>query len=460
MKLSKYNSFLYESHLYSLINESRFIYSKEFKSVLKSLAKNDDNSIKKLSTFLYMIYNSDIDKLLQNCIDISKDPGKVEFEPADKIKEEGVAIIDNILSMENILKRLNIRKDIGKILNKDNKKYYNLFGSGLNKGYLVYSKNYSDDVLEPGIQNIFLIEEERDRKGLNNIWDVVKEYKTDINTFYLLRNQDEPDYFAVVFTHKKKVNSAFIPIYDKFSSTTGTVKIGRFVNKLLDIYFNQYKEISLPIWDVNSGVYVDGGITKFVRSDFTTSDVEKFVNAYSAEILFTNNVSEYFKIVEGEDIKYWYSTKNYSNSLGQLGNSCMRHDKCQNFFKIYTENPKVCKLLILTNPSNKLVGRALLWTDTTGRKWIDRIYTNKDNLISVFNKWAKDNGYKNIYDVSNDAEIQIEPKNYFPFPYMDSFYIYNEEHGKLYNNAGPLGIGDHKPYYKLSNTNGTVIDVR
>lgn len=457
MKLSKYNSFVYESHLYDLMNESRFIYSKEFKSVLNTLTKSDDESIKKLSTFLYMVYNSDIDKLLQNCIDVSKEPGKVEFQPADKIKEEGVAIIDNILSMENIFKHLNIRKDIAKIINKDNKKYYSLFGSRMDGGYLVYSKNYSDDVLEPSVQNIFLIDEDRERKSLNNIWDIVKEYKTDINVFYLLRNQDEPEYFAVVFTHKKKVNSAFIPIYDTFNSTTSTIKIGRFVNKLLDLYFKQYDEILLPIWNINSGVYINAGITQFKRADFNASDVEKFVNAYSAEILFTNNVDDFFKIVEGDDIKYWYDVRNYSNTFGQLGNSCMRHEKCQVFFKIYTENPEVCKLLILTNPSNKLVGRALLWTDTKGRKWIDRIYTNKDNLITVFNKWAKENDYKNVYNASNDAVIQIEPKDYFPYPYMDSFYIYNKESGKLYNNAGPFGIGDVKPYYKLSNTNGTAI---
>jgi hypothetical protein len=103
----------------------------------------------------------------------------------------------------------------------------------------------------------------------------------------------------------------------------------------------------------------------------------------------------------------------------------MRHKSCQGFFSIYIDNPDVCKLLILKDVSGeKINGRALLWTDVDGNKWMDRVYCIKDSYMNLFNKWATDNGYPDIHKSKKLCKVKVKNKDYGSYPYMDTFYIY------------------------------------
>ena len=179
------------------------------------------------------------------------------------------------------------------------------------------------------------------------------------------------------------------------------------------------------------------------------------MNAYSALILFKRNASKYFEIVSGEKIKYWYHENNYASKTGQLGSSCMRHESCQDYFNLYIENPDVCQLLIFKNiTGDKIVGRALLWTDVDGKKWIDRIYTIKDSYSSLFNKWAKENGYENIFNSDTKTKIKVKNIDYVEYPYLDSFsFLKILEEETFLKNTRP-----DKPYKVLQETNGGYIN--
>ena len=62
-------------------------------------------------------------------------------------------------------------------------------------------------------------------------------------------------------------------------------------------------------------------------------------------------------MVSGKDISFWYDSKNYEINKGTLGSSCMGKEECSfyNFFKIYEDNPDVCKLAIIKNGDKYIV---------------------------------------------------------------------------------------------------------
>ena len=181
---------------------------------------------------------------------------------------------------------------------------------------------------------------------------------------------------------------------------------------------------------------------EFGYNRFDNSTIEKFVNYYKSIFIFNRDAHKNFHIVSGKDIKYYYNEDTYEYKKGQLGASCMRTKGCQNYLSIYTENPEVCKMLVLTGEKEdsgklgkKIIGRALLWTLTDGSLYMDRIYTNNDAAIKIFEKWAKDNNYKNyVYNNPDLLSVKIKAKDYGKYPYMDTFEFYLIQKGILVNN--------------------------
>ena len=102
-------------------------------------------------------------------------------------------------------------------------------------------------------------------------------------------------------------------------------------------------------------------IAELFGTEFTDQQIEKFVNLYKSE----NEDDNQFKLVSGDDIKFWYNEENYYTGYGSgsLSKSCMRR-KSGDFFDIYAQNP-CCKMLILTKKDEqgveKLIGRAIVW---------------------------------------------------------------------------------------------------
>jgi len=193
-----------------------------------------------------------------------------------------------------------------------------------------------------------------------------------------------------------------------------------------------------------------GAFVSKLFKNITPKEVEKFSNLFRTQSLMPKFT---FKIVEGDEIKKYYHHSSYikdscGDTMGSLGSSCMKHDHCQKYFKIYTKNSDQVKLLIMLDEDEMLIGRALLW-DIESNKIMDRIYTKLDeNYIFHFKKWATKNDY--LYKSEQNwnstlffenlnikrKELYIEfslVKNPKKYPYMDTFKFIDLKTGRLFN---------------------------
>ena len=425
MKLNKYNSFLLESFFCDLLLESKLEYKKDFRLILNELQQDSDIFVKKVANLLLFISKSGEDlKLVQNYIDMDPDPSKVSFIPDNKVSTEIIEdsplklIVDNN-DLSNIVGDHSILNSCG-ISRVDLKHPNKLYDLPSNRWRLIGGPY--DGV--------------RHGSGF------------DIYTLYLLQNIDDPNYKVVCFDNSSNDTKGFEQTFDLPEDLRGNIKIGRFINRIMDIWFKDHPNYS-------------GSIGK--REDYTAAHVERFVNAYSAIVLFKNSAMDFFEVVKGDDVKYWYLEDRYETQSGQLGNSCMRYKYCQDYFSIYTENPEVCQLLIFKNRTqDKINGRALLWIDVDGKKWIDRIYTTKDNYKELFIRWANENDYNEIYGLDEEVQVSVKNKDYEKYPYMDSlskFKMFDEFDGE--ESLSPItgllstpSVDFERPYYRLQETNG------
>lgn len=203
----------------------------------------------------------------------------------------------------------------------------------------------------------------------------------------------------------------------------------------------------------------------------TEEDVYTFVTRYKGEQQLQKNMRRFLEVVEGEDIRKYYNVENYYAVEGDLGKSCMRHAHKSEFFDLYVENPKVCKMLILKAPEDteKIIGRAILWTDVAiysnkgyqmkfekEGKLMDRIYTTEESLIHVFKNYANDHGYHYKEDQDNMEHftamyegredesakfftVEIEGDFYHSWPYMDTLKYFFKNNRIISNNDGYFG---------------------
>lgn len=238
--------------------------------------------------------------------------------------------------------------------------------------------------------------------------------------------------FSVLHADNIRQGSMLSPLLDDVYVKTTEIKFGRFLTKILTELQKDNKYLK-----------------------FNAKDIETFVNLYKSHNAFNRNAFDYFKIVEGDEIKKWYLEKTYASGCGTLNNSCMRLDKCQDFFDMYTNLDNNVKMLILTNEEDKLIGRCLLWETEKG-KYMDRVYSN-DHIVNLFKKWAEQNEYDlTHYNNSQNNQLSTKIKVDFnkPFPYLDSFrfMVFNEDDQ---NNTATLYTQDPgKRYFLLNETNG------
>jgi hypothetical protein len=382
--ISKYNEFILESKIYNLILEGKMVFSSDFIEILDTLSTSGDAEVEDLSSLIRGYMNRDV-AVDSNCIDVSDKQGMISFVPDDKVSEE------------DLIYKIKPTVDL-----------------------LDYSSNnphslFTDlDIPGEGLINV------HPRSLTLNRWKLIK--KQELNeygnlTFYYLQDFDIPSKFIVVYYQRGA--QALIPI-GSTSNRKGDVKLGRFINKFLTA----------------------------IGKTYPAATIERLVNMYQGEVLLKKDALNHFKVVEGEDIRKWYHEDMYESSNGgQLANSCMRYPKCQDFLDIYVENPQVCKLLIFTNTEDKLRGRALLWTLENGKKYMDRVYTNKDSFDNIFLKWANENGY--IKGIESSSVVKVKTKDYELYPYMDTFLFYDADEGKLSNSSI-----FQRPYAQLDETEG------
>lgn len=244
---------------------------------------------------------------------------------------------------------------------------------------------------------------------------------------------------------------------DVYNKSRNSVKIGKFINKLL-------------------------------TGKFKDKDVEEFVNKFKAAI---ENSGEKFEMVEGNDIAFWYKEENYAEHRGTLGSSCMKN-MSDRTFDIYNKNPEVCKMLILKE-DNKILGRALIWkldtikvggTEVNGIEYfMDRQYTTKDSDVEKFRNYAKEQ--KGWVSKANNNHHSFEPiilhhqddsernaimtvklkkveggneeYDYGRYPYVDTFRRYDPKTGILINDEEQGS--DEEGCYILESTSGYYTEV-
>lgn len=382
MITTKYYEFLLEKQLSNLILEGNMVYSAEFYSILGEIKKEHRYSTYySMATDITNMTSKNVN-INDNYIDISDNPQMIKFTPDDKADKSTITY------------RLDVRKTLG-TLNPENDIIKGLYGNN------TYNIN----------PNLTQIDFETEYKLVGGR---LKHDNYQHLDFYLIEEVKNENNKALIYCSTDSI--CLIPS-KVVSNKTGQVRLGRFLNKF-------YTAI---------GKY------------YSAKDIEEFVNLYQSIVMFKKNAFDSFKIVEGEDIRFWYNEDNYYNEDGQLGESCMRHDTCQDFFDIYVENPNVCKMIIFLSESQKLMGRALLWTLEDGSKYMDRVYTCKDSYMSLFKKYADDNRFST--EKSKELKVKVITKEYIKYPYMDTFEYYKPDEGILSNRK-------NKPCYQLDRTTG------
>ena len=188
-----------------------------------------------------------------------------------------------------------------------------------------------------------------------------------------------------------------------------------------------------------------------ISMELTDKDFEDFVNLYKSIFI---KKEEKFEVVRGKKIKKYYSEDSYKYDKGQLGNSCMKYDSCQDYLDIYTKNKKVCNLLVYIDEKGKLLGRALVWKldkSPSGAKYfMDRIYTSNDSDILKFIRYAEEQGWMYKYKQSGsttdsylfkyngniflgEVSVKLEKSNFDEYPYLDTLYVLNKKEKKIFN---------------------------
>jgi hypothetical protein len=223
----------------------------------------------------------------------------------------------------------------------------------------------------------------------------------------------------------------------------GVIKIGRFAQALL-----------------NDPDVIEDLELSFVEDNIqglTPRDYEEFVNLYKSEFTVVSNE---FKLIKGDEISYYYDVYNHAyGDKGQLGSSCMRYTKCQEYFSIYQKNPEVCQLLAYVNQDNKVLGRALVWKlekkvdGCPAEYFMDRIYSHSDSDMLKFQNYAKEQGWvmknKNTSDIVESlffnyngqvflshVYVKLDNFNFKKFPFVDTLSFLHPVSGKLHNIKG------------------------
>ena len=289
-------------------------------------------------------------------------------------------------------------------------------------------------------------------------WEVAK---------YLLNCHNETDKrYEITFVDKTDKNDrvSFLQANraKKFFDETGDENINSWAFNQM---YNQNLNRPGKVWKEQRSEITIGKFTnKIYQNDkktITSKELENFVNLYKSFYDLEKEAFSRFEVVSGEEIKKWYLYENYEDQRGQLGASCMRHKGCQTYFNIYIQNPEVVSLVILKSDKDdtKITGRSLLWTSTQGNKIMDRIYYINDSDRHLFEKFAKENGWKSKDEMNwrelEENTIQLKKWNFDEYPYMDTYSYLSKEKGIL---SADEDLWPEQGYIRLQSTGGQFED--
>lgn len=171
-------------------------------------------------------------------------------------------------------------------------------------------------------------------------------------------------------------------------------------------------------------------------------------------------------LVEGEDIRKYYLRDNYSSdlTLSTLHNSCMRSLSNQPQMDLYVHNPNV-KMLVELDERQKVRGRAIVWTLTTGEIFMDRVYGN-ETTTQIFRMYADKQGwlhrtynsYQNTTHVTTSEGRKIIksmmvhlPDVNCRKPWMDTFKgVYRDEVNNNYYLGNDLALSGYEYIQRIN----------
>lgn len=306
--------------------------------------------------------------------------------------------------------------------------------------------------------------------------DYENKYHDNINCRYEFRNRPPLDLFTKYDRFWK--NMGFDDFYISYKLFNffyeNDITIIRSIFRLSNnITINNDKKIYKTLYKFNNlresdGVYLLYGknnrikIGKFFRLFLTIIygdnysfvysyvDIENFVNSYKTRFgISTYKVS----ILTGDDILLGYNRKFQKNESGtMLNNSCM-NDKPNSYFKIYTNNPGKIFLFVVTDYTNKIISRNIIWKIDKYNNYIfDRIYSTNKYVTDTIVKLATQEDYitrdeihdlkqiiikdkgGNIKKISkNRIVIKLNLNGVKEYPFIDTFRYHRKYTNKLSN---------------------------
>jgi hypothetical protein len=296
---------------------------------------------------------------------------------------------------------------------------------------------------------------------------------------YVLREIDSPISKAFQNLRLKHCDISLINIGEEIDTATFTtsLKLSQHFKtedeKQLTTYIQPLSRNTEIYSKYRTTIKIGRLIRKLFGSQFSDSEIEKFVNQYKSSL---DSKVLNFEIWEGYKILDGYRSKNYTYdgaSSNPLMNSCMNDELSLIDFYQYVP----VKLLVLLNNENHIFGRALIWKTDKGL-FMDRVYTAFDSDYYKFIEYAKKNdiiykeenrsgclikyvksGNVSWFPMKVNLKFNIEEYNRDEFdeqskdiPYMDTF-IYSQKNNLL--NFEPT---DGR-YYVLTDTDGQPLEV-
>jgi hypothetical protein len=255
-------------------------------------------------------------------------------------------------------------------------------------------------------------------------------------------------------------------------------------NRLRDIEINKIPASDDPIWESTQRQSMNWGkmINNLFPGEFTNMDIDRFYNRYRPEIDIADKENARFKVVHGEDIRYWYLGSRWDGRFG----SCMQGSDKQSYFDYYCYNEEKCGLLVYFSErtDSLIIGRALVWNnllkpsgDTAEDKnpytLMDRVYMTENNSTQIqaaFQKYAIDHNW--IYKSGSDQFLmngirkttsvatRLKPVDHRNYPYVDTMCYYTPSTGRAASTPGnpardPNNPSKIFPRYHLKNQNGS-----
>ena len=161
------------------------------------------------------------------------------------------------------------------------------------------------------------------------------------------------------------------------------------------------------------------------------------VQKYKIEFVEGDEIADYYSSI---DCNYWSTS------------SCMS-GRAKSFFKIYSDNPEVCKLGIVKDINGEIVGRFLHWKVTDGY-WInDRFYYKEPVVEEWFKKHCEKNNLYFRLDMDEfmhgedkvvlclEVELKYSVSDYDEVPYLDTFR-YTDGNNEISNTGGRYSLDE------------------